>query len=112
MLQQRDADDYIIASGATYKVRRFVTLAAAAMGIDIEFEGEGLKTRGIDKKTGRQMVGVSADFYRPSEPDPLVGDASKAHRILDWQPKIDFEKLVIMMAESDLERARNGQVWY
>ena len=112
MLQQRDADDYIIASGATYKVRRFVTLAAAAMGIDIEFEGEGLKTRGIDKKTGRQMVGVSADFYRPSEPDPLVGDASKAHRILGWKPKIDFEKLVIMMAESDLERARNGQVWY
>ncbi len=112
MLQQRDADDYIIASGATYKVREFVTLAAAAMGIDIEFEGKGLKTRGIDKKTGRQMVGVSADFYRPSEPDPLVGDASKAHRILGWQPKVDFEKLVIMMAESDLERARNGQVWY
>ena len=112
MLQQRDADDYIIASGTTYKVREFVTLAAAAMGIDIEFEGEGLKTRGIDRKTGRQMVGVSADFYRPSEPDLLVGDASKAHRILGWQPKINFEKLVIMMAESDLERARNGQVWY
>ncbi len=112
MLQQRDADDYIIASGTTHKVREFVTLAAAAMGIDIEFEGEGLKTRGIDRKTGRQMVGVSADFYRPSEPDLLVGDASKAHRILGWQPKINFEKLVIMMAESDLERARNGQVWY
>ena len=112
MLQQRDADDYIIASGATHTVRDFVTLAAAAIGIDIVFEGEGLETRGIDKKNGRQLVGVSADFYRPSEPDPLVGDASKAHHTLGWQPKIDFEKLVTMMAESDLERARNGQVWY
>jgi len=55
---------------------------------------------------------VSAHFYRPSEPDPMIGDASKARRILGWAPKIDFEKLVIMMAESDLERARNGQVWY
>ena len=112
MLQQRDADDYIIASGTAHKVRDFVTLAAAAMGMDIVFEGDGMKTRGIDMKTGRQLVGVSADFYRPSEPDPLVGDASKAHRTLGWQPKIGFEKLVTMMAESDLERARNGQVWY
>ena len=112
MLQQHDADDYIIASGVAHKGRDFVTLAAAVMGIDIVFEGEGLETRGIDKKSGRQLVGVSADFYRPSEPDPLVGDASKARRILCWQPKIDFEKLVTMMAESDLERARNGQVWY
>lgn len=112
MLQQNAADDYIIASGATHSVRDFVSLAAAAMGIEIEFEGEGLQTRGLDKKTGRQLVGVSADFYRPSEPDPLRGDASKARRTLDWQPKVGFEKLVTMMAESDLERARNGQVWY
>ena len=112
MLQQNAADDYIIASGATHSVRDFVGLAAAAMGIEIEFEGEGLQTRGLDKKTGRQLVGVSADFYRPSEPDPLRGDASKARRTLDWQPKVGFEKLVTMMAESDLERARNGQVWY
>ena len=112
MLQQNAADDYIIASGATHSVRDFVSLAAAAMGIEIEYEGEGLQTRGLDKKTGRQLVGVSADFYRPSEPDPLRGDASKARRTLDWQPKVGFEKLVTMMAESDLERARNGQVWY
>ncbi len=112
MLQQDAADDYIIASGQTHTVREFVTLAAQAMGLDIVFEGEGLATRGLDKKTGRQLVGVSADFYRPSEPDPLVGDASKARRKLNWQPKVGFEELVTMMAESDLERARNGQVWY
>jgi GDPmannose 4,6-dehydratase len=57
-------------------------------------------------------LGGIADFYRPSEPDPLIGNAAKAHRKLNWHPKTDFEKLVILMAESDLQRARNGQVWY
>jgi len=112
MLQQAAADDYVIASGETHSVREFVTLAAAAMGMEIAFEGTGLETCGFDKMTGRRLVSVSADFYRPSEPDPLVGDAAKARKQLDWRPKVDFEKLVTLMAESDLERARNGQVWY
>ena len=112
MLQQDDADDYVIASGETHTVKEFVSLAAAAMGLDLIFEGEGLDSKGIDRKTGRQWVGVSADFYRPSEPDPLVGDATKARRKLNWQPQCGFEDLVTMMAESDLQRARNGQVWY
>ena len=112
MLQQETADDYIVASGETHSVREFVTLAAAAMGIQIEFEGEGLEVRGWDRKTGRQLVGVSADFYRPIEPDPLVGDASKAHKKLDWCAKLDFEDLVTLMAEHDLARAQGGQVWY
>ena len=68
--------------------------------------------RGLDRKTGRQIIGVSADFYRPSEPDPLRGNASKAQKKLKWQPQTDFEQLAVMMAESDLARARNGQVWY
>ncbi|MCH1543051.1 MAG: GDP-mannose 4,6-dehydratase [Alphaproteobacteria bacterium] len=112
MLQQETADDYIVASGETHSVREFVILAAAAMGVQIEFEGEGLQARGIDKKTGRQLVSVSEDFYRPSEPDPLVGDASKAHKQLDWRAKLDFEDLVTLMAEHDLARAKGGQVWY
>jgi GDPmannose 4,6-dehydratase len=82
------------------------------MGMDIVFEGEGLEMCGFEKKTGRQLVRISADFYRPSEPDPLIGNAAKAHRKLNWHPKTDFEKLVTLMAESDLQRARNGQVWY
>ena len=80
MLQQQKADDYVIASGETHSVRDFVMLAAQAMGLDIEFVGEGVEARGLDRKTGRQIIGVSADFYRPSEPDPLIGDASKAIR--------------------------------
>ena len=112
MLQQNRADDYVIASGRTHSVREFVTLAGQAIGLEIEFEGEGLETRGFDKKTGRQLIATSADFYRPSEPDPLVGDSTKARQKLNWRPKLSFEELVVMMAESDLERARNGQVWY
>ena len=112
MLQQQQADDYIIASGETHSVRELVLLAAETIGLDIEFEGAGLEARGIDKKTGRQVIGVSADFYRPSEPDPLIGNASKAQKHLNWRPKVSFEQLVALMAESDLARARNGQVWY
>ena len=66
MLQQPKADDYVIASGESHSVRDFVMLAAEAMGLDIEFVGEGIKARGFDKKTGRQIIGISADFYRPS----------------------------------------------
>ena len=112
MVQQEVADDFVIATGQTHSVRDFVNRAATVMGFDLAWEGRGVDAKGFDTKTGRQIVGVSPHFYRPSEPDPMIGDASKAHRILSWQPKIDFEKLVIMMAESDLERARYGQVWY
>lgn len=112
MLQQEAADNYVIASGETHTVREFVELAAAAVGLDLEWDGEGLDTVGVDRTTGRRLVGVSADFYRPSEPDPLVGNAAKARAKLGWQPKLSFEELVGLMAESDLERARNGQVWY
>jgi GDPmannose 4,6-dehydratase len=112
MVQQEVADDFVIATGQTHSVRDFVNRAATVMGFDLAWEGRGVDAKGFDAKTGRQIIGVSPHFYRPSEPDPMIGDASKANRILGWQPKIDFEKLVIMMAESDLERARNGQVWY
>ena len=112
MLQQDAGDDFVVATGQTHTVKQFVELAAQAVGLDLVFEGEGLETKGLDRKTGRQLVGVSADFYRPSEPDPMVGNAAKAKRVLGWQPRVSFEQLVTMMAESDLERARKEQVWY
>ncbi|MGC6535003.1 MAG: GDP-mannose 4,6-dehydratase [Parvibaculales bacterium] len=112
MLQQDAGDDFVVATGQTHTVKQFVELAAQAVGLDLVFEGEGLDTKGLDRKTGRQLVGVSADFYRPSEPDPMVGNAAKAKRVLGWQPRVNFEQLVTMMAESDLERARKEQVWY
>ena len=112
MLQQDEGDDFVIASGHTHTVRQFVELAAAAMGLDLVFEGEGLACKGVDRQSGRQLVGVSADFYRPSEPDPMIGKTDKARAKLGWQPRVSFEQLVTMMAESDLQRARDGQVWY
>ncbi len=112
MLQCDQPEDYVIASGATHSVRAFVERAGQAMGLDIVWQGEGLACKGIDAKTGRQLVGVSADFYRPSEPDPLIGKADKARETLGWAPQVTFAQLVEMMAESDLQRAHDGQVWY
>ena len=112
MLQQDTPDDYIIASGETHTVREFVELAAQALGLDMVLEGDGLETVGIDRKTGRTFLEISADFYRPSEPDAMAGDAQKARRVLGWKPRVTFEQLVVMMAEYDLQRARDGQVWY
>ena len=112
MLQQDTPDDYIIASGETHTVREFVELAAQALGLDMVLEGEGLETVGIDRKTGRALLEISADFYRPSEPDAMAGNAQKARRVLEWKPQVTFEQLVVMMAENDLQRARDGQVWY
>lgn len=112
MLQQDEGDNYVVATGQTHTVKQFVELAAKAVGLDIEFEGEGLEAKGMDRKTGRQMIGVSQNFYRPSEPDPMVGDASKAREKLNWKPSVNFEALVRMMAQSDLKRAREEQVWY
>ena len=112
ILQHDSPDDYVIASGETHSVREFVELAAAALGLDMVLEGEGLETIGVDRKTGRKYLEVHEDFYRPSEPDPMVGNAEKARTVLGWQPQYDFQQLVTMMAESDFERARDGQVWY
>jgi GDPmannose 4,6-dehydratase len=112
MLQQDEGDNYVVATGQTHTVKQFVELAAKAVGLDVEFEGEGLEAKGLDRKTGRQLIGVSQDFYRPSEPDPMVGDASKAQEKLNWKPSVNFEALVMMMAQSDLKRAREEQAWY
>ncbi|MGI9440390.1 MAG: GDP-mannose 4,6-dehydratase [Parvibaculales bacterium] len=112
MLQQEKADDYVIATGRTKSVRSFVELTAEVLGMALRWEGEGADCKGVDSKSGRVLVAVDQRFYRPSEPNPLCGDASKARKLLGWQPAIKFETLVQMMAEADLQRARNGQVWY
>ena len=112
MLQQDVASDYVIASRQTHTVRAFVELAAKVVGIDLEWQGEGADEVGLEAKTGRQIIGIDGRFYRPSEPDPLIGDNRKAKAELHWQPRVSFEQLVEMMAHADLERARDGQVWY
>jgi GDPmannose 4,6-dehydratase len=94
MLQQDKPDDYVIATGEQYSVRDFVEEAAPYFGMNIEWHGEGLKEVGIDKGTKREIIRVDPRYFRPSEVDSLLGDASKAKKVLGWKPKHTFKQLV------------------
>ena len=94
MLQQDEADDYVIATGEQYSVREFVEAAAPYFGMNILWEGEGLEEVGIDKTTGRKVIDVNPKYFRPAEVETLLGDASKAKKKLGWEPKTSFKQLV------------------
>jgi len=104
MLQQSEPDDYVLATGETHTVREFVEKAFEVAGFYIEWEGEGVNIKGIDKKSGKILVEVSSEFYRPAEVDILIGDATKARQKLGWYPKTKFEELVEIMVKADLDR--------
>ena len=102
ILQQKQPEDFVIATGQTNTVREFVSMAFKAANINIEFTGEGLNEKGHDTKTGKIIVEVSKDFYRPAEVDLLIGDFSKAQKILNWKPTTSLNDLVTMMINYDL----------
>jgi GDPmannose 4,6-dehydratase len=104
MMQHNQPDDYVVATGETHTVREFVEEAFAATETEISWEGTGVNEVGVDCRTGKTVVDVSAEFYRPTEVDILMGDASKAQEILGWKPKTKFSRLVEMMLEADLNR--------
>ena len=105
ILQQDTPEDYVIATGVQHSVREFATLAFRFVGIDIEWQGEGLEEKGIDKADGRILIEVSPDFYRPTDVVNLLGDPSKAKRELGWNPvKTSFEELVRIMVEHDMQK--------
>lgn len=110
MQQQPQSDDFVLATGETNSVRRFVEIAAGHLGFDIEWTGAGVDEQGIDRRTGKTIVRVNPAFYRPAEVDALVGNAAKARRVLGWQPKVTFATLVAMMVEADARRVRDGTV--
>lgn len=104
ILQQDIPDDYVIATGIQHSVREFCTLAFHYVGIDLTFKGSGMDEKGYDKATGRCLVEVSPEFYRPTDVVNLLGDPSKAKQNLGWNPtNTSFEKLVKLMVEHDLE---------
>lgn len=103
MLQQDEADDYVLSTGETHSIREFVEAAFRHIDIEIRWQGEGSAGKGIDTKTGKVMVEVSPEFYRPAEVDMLIGDSSKAKNKLGWEPKVRFNELVQMMVEWDLK---------
>ena len=105
MLQQPQAEDYVIATGQQYSVRTFVTRAAERLGIELDWRGTGIDEHAIDKATGRTVVRVDPRYFRPTEVDTLLGDASKAKRQLGWTPEVPFDELVNEMVESDLKLA-------
>jgi GDPmannose 4,6-dehydratase len=107
MLQQEKPDDYVVASGETHSVREFVELACRTAGFDIVWEGEGIGEKGVEKETGKTLVEVSPEFFRPAEVDILLGDCSKARKKLGWQPRTTFEELVRIMVEADIKRTSN-----
>jgi GDPmannose 4,6-dehydratase len=104
MLQQKKPDDFVLATGETHLVREFIEHAFAHAGYTIVWKGKGLAERGIDKKTGKALVSISKEFFRPAEVNLLIGDCTKATKKLGWKPKTKFKDLVGLMMEADLRR--------
>jgi len=106
MLQQDKPDDYILATGLNHTIREFAELTFKEFDIIIEWQGNGEDEIGIDSKTGREIIGIDEKYYRPTEVEQLLGDATKAKEKLDWEHKTSFEELVKIMANSDWEKVK------
>ncbi|QNU23483.1 GDP-mannose 4,6-dehydratase [Geobacillus zalihae] len=105
MLQHDTPEDFVIATGEMHSVREFATLAFKYAGIEIEWQGEGINEKGIDKATGRVLIEVDPKYFRPAEVDQLLGDPAKAKKLLGWNPtKTPFEELVRIMVEADMKK--------
>ena len=102
MLQQEIPEDYVLATGVTTTVRDFCYMAFSEVGIEIKWEGEGNQEKGVDVSTGKVLVEVDPNYYRPTEVDLLIGDATKAKEQLNWQPKVTVPSLVKEMVASDV----------
>ena len=110
ILQQNKPDDYVIATGEQHTVREFATLAFHYAGFELEWVGEGMNEKGIDKSTGKVLVEVSPDFYRPTDVVNLWGDPSKAKKELGWNPtKTSFNELVKLMVDHDMRKVTEEQ---
>lgn len=108
MLQHERPEDFVIATGEHHSVREFATLAFHYAGIELEWQGEGLDEKGIDKATGKVLVEVDPRFFRPSEVEQLLGDPTKAKTLLGWNPTTtSFDKLVRIMVEHDMKNVKN-----
>lgn len=108
MLQADHPDVYVLATNVTTPVRDFVTMAFAAVGMTIEFKGNGVDEVGVDVSTGKEVVRVNPKFYRPAEVDLLIGDPAKAFKELSWEPKVKLNELCEMMVQADMKRVSNS----
>jgi len=101
MLQAKEPDDYVIATGEAHTVREFCERAFAIIGRVIIWKGQGVDEKGLDKRTGKTLIEIDPKYFRPSEVEYLLGDPAKAKAKLGWQPKVKFEELVRIMVEAD-----------
>lgn len=108
MLQYSNPETFVLATNETHSVRKFVELSFKNIEIDIEWKGTNENEKGYCMKTGKLLVQVNPVFYRPAEVDLLIGDASKAKKILDWEPKTTLEDLCTDMVLTDIKRNKNG----
>lgn len=106
MLQQDQPDDYVLATGENHSVRSFVEWAFEEVGIAIDWRGEGVEERGFDRATGQALIEIDPRYFRPTEVDLLIGDPSKAHRVLGWKHETAVRDLAREMVAADLERVR------
>lgn len=110
MLQHDQPEDFVIATGEQHSVREFTEKAFREAGIELRWEGSGIEERGIDQATGRVLVEVDPQYFRPAEVETLLGDPSKAKRLLGWNPqKTSFDELVRLMVTHDMDYVRKGQ---
>ena len=110
ILQHDEPDDFVIATGETHSVREFVELAFAATGFHIQWQGFGVDEKGIDAETGQTLVEVDPRYFRPTEVDLLLGDATKAKEKLGWEPRTSFKQLVREMVQEDLRLFKKDQL--
>ncbi|MDO8502346.1 MAG: GDP-mannose 4,6-dehydratase [Gemmatimonadaceae bacterium] len=108
MVQHATPGDYVLATGAKHTVREFCSAAFARVGMNIEFRGTGEDEVGIDTATGNEVIAIDKRYFRPTEVDLLIGDASKAKRELGWSPRVSFTELVEMMVDADLASVQSG----
>lgn len=111
MLQHNEPDTFVLATNETKTVRYFTEMAFKAVDVDVIWEGEGVNERGINAKTGKEIVRVNPKFFRPCEVELLIGNPAKATEKLDWKPKTDVQELCKLMVDSDIERNENNAVF-
>jgi len=112
MLQQPKPDDFVIATGETHSVREFIEETCKNLDINLEWHGEGVTEKGIDKNNGNVIIGIDPAYFRPTEVELLCGDSSKARKILGWKAKTTFKELVRVMVKADMDILKNKEVIY
>ncbi len=106
MMQLRQADDFVMATGETHTIREFAGIVFKELDMDLEWQGEGVNEKGIELKTGKTLIEINPHYFRPTEVELLIGDSTKAQNTFGWKPKVKFKELAKIMAKADLDKVQ------